>query len=755
MNHLGRELVLAGASFCLGLWALVAFPGSVQAADPPFKPELDVKPVGPNDKINFQLVDAEISELVRVVGGFTGKRFVIANNKIKSIRATIVAAQPITATEAYQAFLSVLQANGLTVLERGTYFQIVESKDVERQNTAVVPNDSLPAEDRYVTQVLRLKNVRAEDVADSVLAKFQTREGSIVPYAPGNLLIMTDTGSNLRRMMRLLEEIDVPNASEDKLYFEPIHYASATDVEKKLTEIFDLKKKDMPTTDGLHITKVIAIDRPNALAIVATPESYKRLLGIVRIMDQPLSNEGQINVVPLQHVDAKKIVQSLNEAVGGAAPAAGGASGPPGAGGASGSAPKAALSVLESSVKISADESTNSILVTSSPRDFASIKTVIDKMDRPKRQVYIEAVVMEITAGNNLDFGVAWHGGDISSSGSLLYGGWRADKSALPPDATSLQAFALGLRSPDIQLPFTIPGTSINSIPGLGVLITALAHTEGADILSTPSIVASDNMPAELKVQINTPLNPNAPPASIIAGGTTIPGTTNSNANMQKIGPRVKITPHLNESDEIRLDVDEQISDIVSQPAKGDTYGSVISVERSAQTTLTVKDEETVVIAGLMKNNITKTVDKVPLLGDIPVLGALFRNTSEKVTKSNLVLVLTPHIMRDKADRVRIFEKKMEERQAMIDHAALFGGQPWTPRKDYAHARGLVGEIRKAYGETANKAALERARNRRETKTHEPQEPVEMPTPIQTWGGTSDSSPSKPPAGKPVPNVER
>src|SRR5262249_4081448 len=154
-----------------------------------------------------------------------------------------VAAQPITAAEAYQAFLSVLQANGLTVLERGTYYQIVESKDVERQNTSVVQNDSLPAEDRYVTQVLRLKNVRAEDVADSVLGKSQTREGSIVPYAPGNLLIMTDTGSNLRRMMRLLEEIDVPNASEDKLYFEPIHYASAADVEKKLTEIFDLKKK--------------------------------------------------------------------------------------------------------------------------------------------------------------------------------------------------------------------------------------------------------------------------------------------------------------------------------------------------------------------------------------------------------------------------------------------------------------------------------------------------------------------------------
>ncbi|WP_394850526.1 type II secretion system secretin GspD [Pendulispora brunnea] len=750
---LRREVFLAGASLCVGLSSLLAFPRSVFAADPPFKPELQVKPVGPNEKINFQLVDAEISELVRVVGGFTGKRFVIANNKVKSIRATIVAAQPITAAEAYQAFLSVLQANGLTVLERGTYYQIVESKDVERQNTAVVPNDSLPAEDRYVTQVLRLKSVRAEDVAEQVLSKFQSRDGSIVPYAPGNLLIMTDTGSNLRRMMRLLEDIDVPNASEDKLYFEPIHYASAADVEKKLTEIFDLKKKDVPTNDGLHITKVIAIDRPNALAIVATPESYKRLLGIVRIMDQPLSNEGQINVVPLQHVDAKKIVQSLNEAVNGAAPAGGGAPAP-GGGGGGGGAPKAALSVLESAVKISADESTNSILVTSSPRDFASIKMVIEKLDRPKRQVYIEAVVMEVSASSGFNFGVAWHGGNITDNGSLLYGGFQASKSALPPDASSLQAFALGVRTPEIPLPFSIPtgtGSSINSIPGLGMLITAAASTKGTDILSTPSIVASDNTAAELKVQINTPLNPNAPPPSVIAGGTTFPGTS-TNANLQKIGPRIKITPHLNDSDEIRLDVDEQISDITERPTT--TYGSVIFVERSATTTLTVKDEETVVIAGLMRNNVTKSVDKVPILGDIPVLGALFRNTVESNEKSNLVLVLTPHIMRDKADRVRIFEKKMEERQAMIDHASLFGAQAWEPPKNYAHSRGLVSEIRKAYGETANKAALERQRNQREMKTHEPREPVDMPTPIQTWG-VPDSSSSKPPAGRPAPNVER
>jgi len=737
----------------------VLFAGEARA-DPPFKPELEFKPKAPGEKVHFQLEDAEISELVRVVGGLTGKRFVIANNKIKSIKATIVAPEPITVAEAYQAFLSVLQANGLTVLERGTFYQIVESKDIERQNTAVVPSGSAPDEDRYVTQIQRLRNLRAEDIAKDFLSKFQTRDGSIVPYGPGNLLIMTDTGSNIRRMMRLLEEIDVPSGAEDKLYFEPIHYVPAADVEKKLTEIFDLKKRESAQNGTLHITKLASVEQPNFLVVVASPESYSRLLAIVQLLDQPVSNEGQINVVSLQHADAKKLVGPLTEALGGTAAPAPAQSGPGGqSGSTSGSAGGAAhgggaaVSVLESPVKISAEETTNSILVTSSPRDFAAIKMVIDRLDRPKRQVYIEAVVMEISADRTSDFGVAWNGASGSSSGILGYGGFRA-ASSIQPDASALQAFTLGIQGPQIQLPFSIPiGTStITSIPSIGAAVTALASTQGSDILSTPSIMASDNTPAELKVQLNTPLNPNAPPASIIAGGTTLPGSPSS-ANLQKIGPRIKVTPHLNESDEVRLDVDEQISDIQSSPAKDDTYGSVTFIERSAITTLTVKDEETVVIGGLIRNQILKSESKVPVLGDIPVLGALFRTTHDEHHKSNLVLVLTPHIIRDRTDSVRVFTKKMEERQEMIDHNALFSGDKWEPPRSYDRGHGLLHVIRESYREDRAQRALDKMRAPLPIKVHDPQPPMELPAPIQTWGTPAPAGSGAPP--KSAPGVER
>jgi len=230
-----------------------------------------------------------------------------------------------------------------------------------------------------------------------------------------------------------------------------------------------------------------------------------------------------------------------------------------------------------------------------------------------------------------------------------------------------------------------------------------------------------------------------------------LPNFGGSSANLQKIGPRIKITPHLNDSDEVRLDVDEQISDIQSVPEKGNTYGSVTFIERSATTTLTVKDEETVVIAGLVRDRTARSETKVPVLGDIPLLGVLFRSSSQQVQKSNLVLVLTPHIIRDRADRQRIFQRKMDERQEMIDHAAVFSDIKWEPPKDYAHTRGLLAEIRKQYAEVDEKRVLEGMRASREMKTHTPQEARELPTPLQTWGASAEPAHAAPaPTGKPV-----
>ncbi|MEO6420061.1 MAG: type II secretion system secretin GspD [Polyangiaceae bacterium] len=693
----------------------------------------ELKPKSPNDHVMLQLEDADLGELVHSISAMTGKRFVIAT-KNKGFKASIVSAQKITVSEAYQAFLAVLQANGLTVVPESGFLKIIDSQDVAKQNTPVAAG--VTNEERYITELRRVSHGSAEDLA-AVLTKFQTRDGSIVPV--GSLLIVTDTGTNMRRLLRILEDIDV-GGTVDKIYFEPVHYVASVDLEKKLSEIVDWKgdKKSSPVGDSeLHVSKIIAVERPNALVIVATEESYRRVLELVERIDVPASREGQMNIVALQHADAKKLVGPINDAISGATA---GAQTTPGKGAAA-----SAFTILEAPVKVSAEESSNSLIVTASPRDFASIRQVIAKLDQPKRQVFIEAVVMDVSLDRETDLGVAFHGADAlasSKGNTLLYGGLNPLKSALPPSATdpSLQAFVLGVRTPDVAT--GIPGLS--TIPGLGAFITAAATSNGADILSTPSIMASDNTPAEIKVQLKTSLQPHAPQVPTINTGSANPLSgfqtgTSASQNYQAIGPRIKVTPHLNDSDEVRLEVEELISDIVSAPAKDDVYGTVSYVERAATTTLTVKDQQTVVIGGLVRNRTSRRETKVPLLGDIPVLGALFRSSSDQIEKSNLVLILTPYIIRDQSDLRTIFERKMEERQDMIDHATVFSDSSYTPPKDYTRTHGVLTEVRTRYREVDEKKALDAQSKPPAVQGHDAQTPTELPVnpATPTWGGAA------------------
>ena len=348
------------------------------------------------------------------------------------------------------------------------------------------------------------------------------------------------------------------------------------------------------------------------------------------------------------------------------------------------------------------------------------------------------------------------HGGSQlgTKNDTLLFGGMNAGNS-ISLSADALQAFALGVRGPDIDTGLS-EKTGLSKIPGFGAFLSAVCVQKGADILSTPSIMASDNTPAEIKVQLKVPTQPNAPPPALLAGATGIPTMGAMSQNLQSIGPRVRITPHLNDSEDVRLDVDETISDVESRPDKGDTYGSVSFIERSATTTLTVKDNETVVIGGLVRNRTARSETKVPLLGDIPLLGVLFRSTRDETEKSNLVLVLTPHIIRDQGDMRRIYEQKQNERQVMLDRATVFNDTQYQPPKDYTRTRGLLHQIRRSYREETEKAKLQELSAPREVKTHTPQVPLLLPAPEQTWGAQArPSAPASPPAPAGVNKVER
>ena len=713
--------------------------------------------MSPRARVTFNLEEAELTDLVRLISNMTGRRFILPT-KLRAVKATVFAPTKVTVAEAYQAFLSVLEINGLTVTPSGRYLKIVEAQGVERTNIPLLGDgSSVPVTDRYVTRLHYLEHVSAEDVT-SLLARFASRTANITSYGPSNMLILTDTGTNIRRMLRLVTAIDQPR-SGTQTWIEPIHHANAAELGARLLEIFAVdasatpakkttparrtpkKKAEAPAVLGGEgseptIRNIIADERTNSLIIISTERAYLRILEMIRQLDVPLEGEGRIHVHYVQHGAASDIAAALTALVG--------ASGPqPQASGRGQAAQRAAArpvttgSLFEGAIAVTAYEPSNALIITSSLHDYTALRRVIERLDAPRKQVFIEAVVMELGIERTSDLGFAFHGGagDFPTDGSLSLFGFNAP-SSIDITQNNLTGLALGVRGPTIENSQQLVGFSV---PGFGVVLTALATSGDADVLSTPHIIAIDNTEAEISVGENIPLQTNGiAPGSFAGAGSLgalgvaaqggqdlgslagLAGGLGSVAR-QDVGTRIRVVPHINANNEVRLEIEEEISE---QGATSGTLGVVSINRRTARTEVMVRDQQTIVIGGLMRDAIQNKEDKVPVLGDIPILGALFRKTSKNKRKTNLLLILTPYIIRDPGDLREIFERKMQERQQMIDRYFVFGEDKFEPHIDYTRTRGLVSEIVNEIERVEEEIALAHAAELRPPPEHRPRAPI-------------------------------
>ncbi|MEO6602091.1 MAG: secretin N-terminal domain-containing protein, partial [Polyangiaceae bacterium] len=430
------------------------------------------------------------------------------------------------------------------------------------------------------------------------------------------------------------------------------------------------------------------------------------------------------------HAIAEEMSQTLNQMLGGAgANRAAQAPGQPGG---------AAQGTFEGDLRVTADKSTNSLIITSSNRDYATMRLVVDKLDHSRRQVFIEAVIMDLSVSDSTQLGVSFHGGGVlgAQQDTLLLGGFQAGKSvAFPADPSLLQGFAAGVRGPAIPNTQNLLGTGL-SVPAFGVVLNAVASSGRSNILATPNIIATDNVAAEISVGENIPLQTNVGGgASALAGlaggaagtaglGGLLGGLGGFSAPRQDVGNKIKVTPHINESNQVRLEIDQESS---APGATSGTLGAVSITKRTANTTVVVQDQQTVVIGGLMSDEYTTSRTKVPVLGDLPLLGALFRTSDVQKRKKNLLLVLTPHVIRDQEDLRRIFERKMQERQEFLDRYMVFSGTDWAPPRDWSRTSGLVEDIRKGFAEIAEQDRLIDESRPKETPPREPSDPIELP----------------------------
>ena len=265
-----------------------------KAVDTPYRP----KPAG--HLVKFNLQDADLAELVNHISGLTGKRF-IYGAKVRQIKATVVSPEPVTLAEAYEAFLSILESNGMTVVPHGRFLKIVDSGGVVNQVTPIYARgEPVPPSDRYVTRLYRMQNIGAEE-AMNLLNKFKSKEADVSTYAPGQLLIITDTGSNVERMIRILEEIDIGGSSQS-MWVEHVNYSSANDLAQRMTDLFGLNQPGGAQAAGL--SKILADQQSNSLIVVGHEDAYLRLLELLRRLDGQPDDTGRIRVLPLQHAKA-------------------------------------------------------------------------------------------------------------------------------------------------------------------------------------------------------------------------------------------------------------------------------------------------------------------------------------------------------------------------------------------------------------------------------------------------------------------
>lgn len=618
---------------------------------------------GPNSEemVYLNVQDADIKEVIKQISKATGRNFII-DDKVKG-KVTIISERPVTREEAYQTFLSALEVAGYTIVKGPAgVIKIVPLKEAVSQP---IPThvDTTPVTDMFITRLIPLQNISAVEMS-SAIKGLVSKEGNLFAYPATNTLIITDSGTNIDRLMKIIKELD-QEGPQQVLEIITVYNASARDIAQMVNQLFEQQKaaggragagkKGGELEEMEEVSKIIPDERTNALIVLASRRAIDKVRNIIQKLDQKLdaTREGKIHVYFLKHAKAKQMAEMLSTLTTGA--------------GAKKDAKAAAgpiIAEFEGGMKITADETTNSLVITATPKDYQTlVDKVIAQLDIPRRQVFLEAVVMELTVKNIKDFGLGGFGGASkgpfkgfitdpypgSSGGAGILSSFLAGSA--PTFPTGLLGGLIGTGT----IPITI-GDQTKNIPSAGIFFSALSQYGDANIISTPSILTMDNEEAKIEVKGK----------EYYKGNPLVSATgTQYSTQASETGLILKLTPQIGEADNVSLKIEQSLSDFSG--VSNDPQVPRPTKERSIKTSVVTRDGQTVVLGGLMEDKMGTDKSKIPLLGDIPILGNLFRRTHLEKQKVNLLVFITPHVVKDPSDFTAILKKKIEERNKFVD----------------------------------------------------------------------------------------
>lgn len=576
--------------------------------------------------LNFNEVD--ISTMVKFISDLTGKNFIL-DERVKG-KISVYSPSKLSTEEAYNVFVSVLELKGFTVVQSGKVAKIVPSAGARQSGFTLLPSGQpLPVNESYVAQVTKLENISAQE-ALTFLQPMVSKDGHISAFGPGNLILMVDSSLNIRKLHGILQTIDTERTREglEIIYLKNASAESAATIIRQWLSGSDGKPAVQPaTTGGGGTGSVLADQRLNALLVFGNESTKKAVRELVAKLDvAPPEASSKVNVYYLENTDATEMAKVLDGVVKGISAQATTA---PGA-----AAPQ--TSPFESGkITITADKASNSLVIMASPNDYTNLAQVIKKLDRRSKQVFVQVLIAEVSLDKSRELGLQTGvlGGGVLNR-YLTVAGLYDPLGTLGTIGSILTQG--GTLTPDV----TASPVNLTSV------LKALDKNGLVNILSTPNILTSDNKEAEINVGENVPFQGSATQSSI--------GTTTS-VERKDIGINLKIKPQVSEGDYIRLDINQEISAV--KDSKGQAI-DLITTKRSAKTSVVVKDKETVVIGGLIQDTEDETVQKVPFLGDIPGLGWLFKTKTKTRKKTNLMILLTPRIVRDAADLMTVSDEQ-------------------------------------------------------------------------------------------------
>ncbi len=599
------------------------------------------------DQIALNLQDVDIRALINTVAEVSGKNFIV-DPRVKG-KVSVISGAPLEPDQLYEVFLSILEVHNFATVETGNVIKVLPSNVIKQRPTPTLFTPTDNSDDEQITQIIQLNHAPVQDLV-AIIRPLIPPTSHFAPHQPSNSVVITDTTANIQRVLKIIRKIDIPD-KRASIHLVNLKFARASDLAATLTQLVTATAEPNEAASSPKVS-IQAYDSTNSLLISAAEEQFVRIQALIDELDVEREVVGDVTVIPLKHADAADlagILRDLNSA---------------------GEQANGAAELL-----VQADEASNSLVIKATGAQLKSVQGVVDQLDRRRAQVFVEAIIAEVSVDQQEDLGITWRAGIEAPT----VGGTPASADgATPavPGTPNARVNTVGRRAGTGTSQFTGPlqtGGFTYSLLDFGrynldVTLNALRTDANSNILSTPTILTLDNEEAEIVVgqevpfvtgQFNNGLN----------NSTTTDGTGNQTVNTgsgfqtierRDVGIVLRITPQISEGDTVQLDVFQEISDI-DMTQVGGQASDIVTNRRSIDATVQVDDGQVIALGGLIQDDRSNSQTSIPFLGRLPLVGALFRTRAEDSRKTNVVVFLKPTIIRTPDDLLEISRVKYND----------------------------------------------------------------------------------------------